>query len=140
MSDPHIRVIALAIVRHPKTRCLLVFEGRDSTRDLVYHRPFGGGILFNETAAAAAEREVQEEIGIIVEPMRMLGVAESFFVANGVVSHEIALLVECQFIDETMYDRTFFRDVEGNGEHGFWRGLEEDTPLFPKALKEVLQD
>ncbi|MDL2400787.1 NUDIX domain-containing protein [Rhizobium mayense] len=140
MSDPHIRVIALAIVRHPKTECLLVFEGRDSTRDIVYHRPFGGGILLNETAAAAAVREVREEIGMIVESARMLGVTESFFVANEALRHEIALLVECRCVDEAMYDRTFFPDIEGNGEHGFWRSLEEGTPLFPEALQEVLRN
>ncbi|MBB5572242.1 MULTISPECIES: NUDIX domain-containing protein [Rhizobium] len=140
MSDPHIRAIALAIIRHPTTGCLLVFEGRDSTRDLVYHRPLGGGILFNETAADAAGREIREEIGIVVEPLATLGVTESFFVVGGVLRHEIALLVECRFVDETLYDRTFFPDLEGNDEHGLWRGLEEDTLLFPEALKDVLRN
>ena len=139
MSDHVIRVIALAIILHPATGRLLVFRGYDASRALVYHRPFGGGVEAGETAAEAAVREIREEIGVIVDPIRTLGFAESFFVAGGLPRHEIALLVECRFTDQSLYDRNTYDDIEGNGEHGLWRDLQEETPLFPETLLSILR-
>ncbi|MDE1993563.1 MAG: NUDIX domain-containing protein [Rhizobiaceae bacterium] len=139
MSSPQIRVVALAIICHPRTGGLLVFESRDDSRGLTYHRPLGGGVEFGETAAEAVVRELREEIGVPIEPIRMLGATESIFEVRHALRHEVALLIECRFADERDYDRELFIDIEGHGEHGFWREAGSQTPLFPEALPEILK-
>jgi ADP-ribose pyrophosphatase YjhB (NUDIX family) len=140
MSHPSIRVVALAVIRHPVTKALLVFQAHDPSRGLTYHRPLGGGVEFNEKAEDTVVRELLEEIGVTVEPLRLLGAAESLFVLRGEPRHEIALLIECRFADASLYDRKVFTDLEGKGEDGFWRAVDDGTPLFPEALSAVLAD
>ena len=135
-----IRPVALAIILRPETGELLVFEGRDPSRDLTYHRPLGGGIEFGESVAEAVRREVTEEIGVPVMVVRELGYLESWFVDGGKPRHEIAFLVECAFEDAAQYDRDLFEDREGRGEHGIWRRPDDRTVLFPETLPEMLAD
>ncbi len=59
-----IRVIAIAVIARPTDGALLVYDGYDSVKRELYHRPLGGGIEFGETAEAAVRRELHEEIGV----------------------------------------------------------------------------
>ena len=94
-----IRVVALAVIIRPHTCEFLVFRGSDPTRNLEYHRPLGGGVEFGESASQAIRREVLEEIGIEVVPVRLLTAIESLFVAGGQPKHEIGLLVELPVLE-----------------------------------------
>lgn len=138
VAPSRIRVVALAIVRRPETGELLVFEGRDPSRDLVYHRPLGGEVEFGETAFEAVVRELEEEIGVAVTPRRLLGACESIFVEGGAAKHEIVLLVECGLADAALYEKELFPDLEGHGEHGIWRKLDEPITLFPDRLVDFI--
>jgi 8-oxo-dGTP pyrophosphatase MutT (NUDIX family) len=134
-----IRIIALAIIRRPGTQEFLVFQGHDPSRNLKYHRPFGGGMEFGETAEAAVRRELLEEIGADVIPQRLLPAAQSFFAIKDRHIHEIALPVECRFADRSLYERDRFQDLEGNGEDGLWRTIDAAIALFPEELPPILR-
>lgn len=134
-----IRVVALAVIIRPHTCEFLVFRGSDPTRNLEYHRPLGGGVEFGESAFQAIRREVLEEIGIEVVPVRLLTATESLFVASGQPKHEIGLLVECRFSNPALYETEVFPDLEGNGEDGVWRKAEMPVTLFPEGMPQALR-
>lgn len=136
--ERNIRVVALAIIRRPDSGELLVFEGADPSRDLIYHRPFGGGVEFGELGAEAVRRELREEIGVAVRVGGLLATFESVFAFDGVPKHEIVLAYECAFADLALYERDRFEDLEGNGEDGIWRQVDAQAPLFPEGLLDVL--
>jgi 8-oxo-dGTP pyrophosphatase MutT (NUDIX family) len=135
---PAPRHVALAIIRRPKTGELLVFEGRDPSRDLTYHRPLGGGIEPGERVEDTVRRELMEEIGVPITVVRQLGSLDCRFVAGGKPKHEIVFLAECVFENAADYERDWFHDMEGNGEHGVWRRMGDSTVLFPEELLVVL--
>jgi 8-oxo-dGTP pyrophosphatase MutT (NUDIX family) len=134
-----IRVVALAVIIRPHTCEFLVFRGSDPTRNLEYHRPLGGGVEFGESAFQTIRREVLEEIGIEVVPVRLLTATESLFVAGGQPKHEIGLLVECRFSNPALYETEVFPDLEGNGEDGVWRKAETPVTLFPEGMPQALR-
>jgi 8-oxo-dGTP pyrophosphatase MutT (NUDIX family) len=137
-TTDHIRVVALAIVRRPHTGQLLVFEGHDPARDLTYHRPLGGGVLFGEPADAAVRRELMEELGVGVRTHRGLGVTESIFTVAGRRYHEVFLLVDSTFEDPSLYRQEHFPDIETGREPGLWRSPDSAIPLFPERLPDVI--
>ena len=137
-SAARIRVVALAIIRKPRSGQLLVFAGHDPARDLTYHRPLGGGVLFGERADAAVRRELMEELGVQVRTHRGLGATEAIFAVAGRRHHEIFLLVECSFDDRSLYRREHFPDVETGREPGLWRSPDSPVPLFPERLHDVI--
>lgn len=134
-----IRVVALAIVRRPDSGDLLVFEGEDPSRSLTYHRPFGGGVEFGEPGAETVRRELLEEIGVAVHVRNLVATFESFFEFGGVPKHEVVLGYDCAFVDPELYGRDRFDDLEGRGEHGLWRAIDDPIPLFPETLSEMLK-
>lgn len=134
-----IRVIALAIIRRPESGELLVFEGKDPGRELTYHRPLGGGVEFGELGAETVRRELREEIGVEIEVGRQLAFFESIFEFNGDPKHEIVFAYECAFADPGLYGCDRFEDLEGRGEDGIWRPLDDPTLLVPEPLTELLR-
>ncbi|MCD2177994.1 NUDIX domain-containing protein [Rhizobium sp. C1] len=134
-----IRVVVLAAIGRPGTGEFLVFTGRDEMRGLVYDRPFGGGLEFGETVSDAVRREVKEEIGIDITAGRILGVTESFFTVGDHRKHEVAVIVEAEFVDPELYKNSAFPDQEGNNEHGSWRRLDATNILFPEKLPAILK-
>jgi ADP-ribose pyrophosphatase YjhB (NUDIX family) len=72
---------------------ILVSEMVNGT-DLFFYRPPGGGIEFRETSDHAARREVQEELGVIIEDLTFLGVREEIFELRGLPYHEIDFVYE----------------------------------------------
>ena len=134
-----IRVVALAVIIRPHTCEFLVFRGSDPTRNLEYHRLLGGGVKFGESTFQAIRREILEEIGIEVVPVRLLTATESLFVAGGQPKHEIGMLVECRFSNPALYKNDVFPDLEGYGEDGMWREAETPITLFPEGIPQVLR-
>src|SRR5579884_2715922 len=54
----------------------------------------GGRLEFDESTAAALQREMREEIGVEVVVGSLLWLVENFFEYNGVATHELLFIYE----------------------------------------------
>jgi 8-oxo-dGTP pyrophosphatase MutT (NUDIX family) len=103
MSEPRIRVLALALIRRDDS--LLVERGHDRVKDEVFHRLPGGGIDFGETGAQALQRELSEELGVAATVLGYERTVENIFTYEGKPGHEICRLYECRLLDDHAYRR-----------------------------------
>ena len=114
-------------------------EGTDG-----YYLP-GGRIHFGEKAADAAVREMQEELGAAVRPVRLLWVKEGFFTefSSGKRCHEIALyfLLDATGSDLLSRGDSFDREDEGVLHHFSWVPIAEleEMTFYPLFLKKAMQ-
>ena len=142
MVSDKVRFIALCVFRRDDR--LLVYEGYDSTERDYYYRPLGGTIEFGERSAAAVVREIKEELDAVICNVRRLGVLENLFVVDGRPGHEIVMLYEADFVDQTMYDRSpvWGQEDDGSSIKAYWkliRDFEEGIGrLVPEGLLEML--
>lgn len=135
-----IRPIAICVFRRDGR--ILVGEGYDPVRGERYQRPVGGSLRFGETSEQAVVREVDEEIGVEMTDVRLLGVLESIFTCEGRAAHEIVFVYEARFADESLYDRPMLRGHEecAGAYAAVWRDPEEKLPrLHPEGLRELLK-
>ena len=109
-----------------------------------YYLP-GGRVHFGERAEDAAVREMQEELGIAVRPLRLLWVKEGFFTmfSNGRRCHEIALYFLLDFSESDLLSRgdSFDREDEGVLHHFSWVPIASlsDMEFYPLFLKETMR-
>lgn len=115
-----IRVLALGLIRRGDQ--ILVQRGYDTAKEETFHRPLGGGVEWGEPAADALLREFYEELGAELVDPELLGVFENIFVFNGREGHEIDMVFEARFADETFYAGDSLRAFEdGDGEFtAYW--------------------
>lgn len=146
MAEGRIRVVALAILQRPADGAVLAVRfGGNSREPRPFYRPPGGGVEFGERSEAAAVREVMEELGCAVEPLRLLGVAENHFVFDGVRGHEVVFNWLVRFADASRYEIPEFAVVEDNGERSVahWVQLDDlaarGIPLFPVATADLIR-
>lgn len=136
---PHVRALALAVIRRPGTGELFVDEIVEPGTGRTFHRPAGGGIDFGETARRTVERELVEEYGLVVTAGRQLGALENLFTYAGRPGHYVALVLEAQLTDPADYaqDRRPCRDAPDVT--GVWRSPDEqEIPLYPDGLAALL--
>jgi len=131
----------------PKVACVLrrgdavlVFEDRDHTAGTTFHCLPGGGIEFRESSAEAAVREMREEIGIAVEPVRLLGVVESLFRRENEPGHEIVFAWEVRPADPGALAilPAVLTEDDGAVYRLLWRPLADPMPLHPAELAGLL--
>jgi len=135
------RVVALALIRRPGTRVILVSNSRDEVAGVRFQRPFGGGVEFGERGDEALRRELVEELGVELAEARLVGAVENLFVFEGQPGHEILLLYETGFADASLYEKDRFEGVEAEPKTGVWRDLDDpqnDLPLYPPGLATYL--
>lgn len=135
-----IRPIAICTFRHNGR--ILVGEGYDSAKGERYHRPVGGSLKFGETSEEAVRREVDEEIGVQITNLRLLGVLENIFSCEGQDAHEIVFVYEARFRDEKLYRRPLLRGCEecAGAYAAVWRDPREPAPtLHPEGLLDLLE-
>ncbi|WP_281965488.1 NUDIX domain-containing protein [Serinicoccus marinus] len=140
LPPTHIRVLSLALIRHPGTGALFVTEYLDPARDETLHRPAGGGIEFGETSEQALRREFREEFGAELEVGERLGVIENIFVFNGRPGHEYIVVHDATFTDRAMLGAGPFPVLDAPSDVGVWRpATGVDLPrLVPDALADLL--
>jgi 8-oxo-dGTP pyrophosphatase MutT (NUDIX family) len=142
MTAQRIRALALCIFHHDGK--ILVNEFRDPVTERLCFRPIGGGIEFGETSAQAIVREVQEELGLAMTAVHLLGTLESLFTYAGKPGHEIVQVYDAKFVDADVYDLPHLDAHESNGAPFIakWLPVEsftEQAPLVPQGLVELLE-
>jgi len=140
MRPGRIRVLALGIIwRGDK---LLVAEGYDPFKRQTFYRPLGGGVEFGEYARDALIREFDEELSAELVNIHYLETLQNIFTFDGQPGHEIILLFEAGFADETLYARDDLMVIEANeSAQAAWKRLDEftdETPLYPAGLCDLL--
>lgn len=139
---PRPRAVALAAISYGDR--LLVSEVRDPATGALFYRPPGGRIRFGERAAETVVRELAEEAGVVVRPLRMLGVLESVFEYGGQPAHEIVLIVEAEPVDPALTARESLPRLDRPDRRLVWRALADfDAPgaplLAPAGLLDLLR-
>jgi 8-oxo-dGTP pyrophosphatase MutT (NUDIX family) len=142
-----IRVIAIAVISRPTDGALLVYDGYDTVKRELYHRPLGGGIEFGETAEAAVRRELHEEIGVQLDAVALLGFLENLFTCDGRPGHQIVAVFSARLVDASLYACNEIAFVD-NGVPGTARWLTpaafrseqnpHGPPLYPDGLASLL--
>lgn len=138
-----VRPIALCVFRDDGDR-ILVLEGYDPTRQLTFYRPLGGGIEFGERSQGTATREIREELGLEVLDLVFLGTLENVFTYDGLLGHEIALVYEGAFLDQSAYSQPYLLGSEDDGTPitAVWKPLDDfrsgASVLYPDGLLELL--
>lgn len=138
-----VRPAVMGIIRNKDK--ILVAEGYDSVKDEKFFRPLGGGIKFREKGTDALKREIMEELRLRINNVKYLGTIENIFTWEGQPGHEVILVFEASFEDESAYSREYFDiyDILDESVKMFWKSLSDfgknKEVLYPVGLKEILE-
>lgn len=125
---------------------ILVAEGYDSVKNEYYYRPIGGGIEYGELSSDALIREIHEEIEEDITNLKYLGTVENIFTYNGDVGHEVVMVYDATFVDNSVYKTNSFEGKEDDGTIFtlFWKPLSEfqngKLRLVPENLLTLIQE
>jgi len=135
----YIRPIVICAFKHENK--ILVCEGYDNVKDETYYRPLGGGIEFQEAASDALRREIEEELGYKINNERYLCTFENIFTLEGNPRHEIILLYDAEFMDNSVYESQSLEIKESGWNKAVWKPLKEfesgKLKLYPEGLIEL---
>lgn len=141
MSD--IKTTVLGVVRREEE--YLVQRLTDPSGE-EFHRFIGGGVEFGETSDEALEREFREELDLGIAAGPVVGTMENLFTWNNETQHEVVVLREAEFADESLYDRERFDGIDAGGTVEYeaeWHSLDELTaaqePLYPEGIARLLR-
>jgi len=142
MSEPCIRPLALCIFHHHGK--ILVNQFYDAAGGHTLFRPIGGGIEFGERSIDAIAREVQEELGLSISDVRLIGTLESIFIYAGEPGHEIVQIYDARFDDVTVYEKPWLDGCESDGASfkAVWHNSSSFTAtsrLVPEGLSDLLK-
>lgn len=142
MTTQRIRPLALCVFHHDGK--ILVNEAYDPIKKQTFFRPIGGGIEFGETSSQAIVREVQEELGLPITDVHLLGTLESIFTYNGTPGHEIVQVYDARFVDSGVYELPHLNGQESDGAAftAKWHScasFTDESPLVPDGLYELLK-
>ncbi|QIH08843.1 MULTISPECIES: NUDIX hydrolase [unclassified Pseudomonas] len=142
MAEPRIRALALCVFHHQGK--ILVHQFDDPHQQQTVFRPVGGGIEFGERSDQAIRREVEEELGLSISQLRLLGTLENLFTYLGQPGHEIVQVYDARFNDASVYSRDQLHGEETDG-MGFtvsWHdssSFSPQAPLVPQGLEQLLK-
>lgn len=142
MKPGKIRPLAICVFRHENR--IFAAEGYDQIKQQKFYRPLGGKIEFSEYGHQTIARELDEEIQQAVKDIRYLGALENIFTFNGQQGHEIVLVYDGAFVDESMYTR---ESINGQDDDellfvAYWKPIDffrrGEAPLYPDGLVDLL--
>ncbi len=134
-SKRQIIVKAMAVIRRPRDRALLVSEPADGS----FQRPLGGHVEFGERALDTIHREFGEEIGQRLTEVRLLGVLENIFPWQGGTEHEVVFIFTAAFADEAAYEIEEQVIADDTESRVTWRAPGTvSPPLYPAGLPELI--
>jgi 8-oxo-dGTP pyrophosphatase MutT (NUDIX family) len=141
MSAPEWREVALCVFRRADR--ILVSEGVDRVDGEVFLRPPGGGIEVGESPQQAVVREIEEELQLAVQDVRLLGVLRNEFTFEGRSCREITHVFEADFVEPTTYDRDEIPLFEHDWRTARWMAISSwaantSLQLYPSGLRELL--
>ncbi len=141
MKPGKLRPLAICVFRDGDR--ILAAEGYDTVKRQTFYRPLGGKIEFGERGVETVARELMEEIGETVIDVRYIGTLENIFTYQGRPGHEIVLVYDGKFSDESVYRRDEIEGVEGQASFkSYWKSLayfrDGNAPLYPDGLLELL--
>lgn len=142
MSGSRIRPLAICIFHHQGK--ILVNEFYDDAKQQRLFRPIGGGIEFGERSSDAVIREVQEELGLSISNLRLIGTLESIFTYAGKPGHEIVQVYDATFDDPGAYEKPWLDGEESDGSSfkASWHSgssFTSQSPLVPEGLSALLK-
>lgn len=140
MTEQNIRVLALGLIQRADG-AMLLSPGFDSIKNEPFYRLLGGGVEFGETGSEALRREFMEELGLEVTVSPLLLTAENIFTFEGELGHQIMMMYQCAFTDESIYEQQTVPRIDGEPE-AVWRTREdimvERAKLYPAEVTELL--
>ena len=105
----------------------------------IYYALPGGGQHDGELLTEAVRREVMEETGLTVEPMRMSAIFERVSEGrDGSVAHKMYFVFLCRYLSEVPQTEPVERDAYQTGME--WVPLEKvkKANLFPRVIRDNL--
>jgi 8-oxo-dGTP pyrophosphatase MutT (NUDIX family) len=139
------RIRPLAICLFSRNGRILAAEGYDPTKQQMFYRPLGGAIEFGETSAATVVRELREELDAAVVDLRYLGTLENIFLYDGRPGHEIVLVYDGRFADESLYAAPALDGHEDSGVafRAVWLEISAlrragAPPIYPEGVLDLL--
>ena len=111
-----------------------------ATGPVTFHRLLGGEVRFMELSRQAAIEAIRKAIGVTIDEVEFMTLAENVFAFDGLPGHEIVLIYLAVIPDELVPDEGAWVTTGGAPMRVEWRPLEEvpGVPLYPEGLPDLV--
>jgi len=142
MKAGKVRSLAVCVIRDRDR--IFISEISDRQNQQTFYRPLGGAIDFGELSEEAARRELEEEIGAEITDMKYLGIIENVYTYKGKPGHEIMIVYQGAFADDSLYERAWLPRLDKRSVRAVWKPLVDfrsgQSLLYPEGLLQLLSD
>ena len=114
---------SLALIFKNNNSEILLGKGKDTTRNLSFYRPLGGGIEFGETSLVTLKREIKEEIGGSLKNEKLLTVYENIFEYNSTKMHEINFIYKAELNEDHLLNAKLIPILDKKDRYAEWMSV-----------------